>query len=171
MDSERTSRLFRAHARLILGVAFRVLRDRSQAEDVLQETFLRFLQMKDRVDETRGIPGLLSKIAVNLSIDILRKQGREAPLEIDIIESQDSAPDLNPPLAQQGREETLMVRQLLERLPSIDRLVFEMRYGEQMSYQEISEALNLSVPSVAQRIRRGKETLRSQFLSGKRRTT
>ncbi len=171
MDSEVTSHLFRTHARMILGIAFRILRDRSQAEDVLQETFLRFIQMKDRVDETRGIPGLLARIAANLSIDILRKKGREEPLEVDNIESQDSPPDLNPPLAQLGREETLLVRELLERLPSIDRLVLEMRYGEHMNYEEISQSLNLSVPAVAQRIRRGKETLRRQFASGTRRTT
>jgi RNA polymerase sigma-70 factor (ECF subfamily) len=169
MDSELTSRLFRAHARVILGVAFRVLRDRSQAEDVLQETFLRFLQMKDRIDETQGISGLLTKIAVNLSIDILRKRGREAPLKLDDEEEQESAPCINRPLARLGPEETLLVRQLLDRLPSIDRVVLEMRYGEQLSYQEISQALDLTVPAVAQRIRRGKEALRREFEIGKRR--
>ncbi len=136
MDSEATSRLFRAHARIVLGVAFRILRERSQAEDVLQEAFLRFIQMQDRVDETRGIPGLLVKIAANLSIDILRKKGRESPLEVDDVERQDAASDVYPPLVQMRREETLLVRQLLERLPSNDRIVLEMRYGEQMSYEE-----------------------------------
>lgn len=169
MDSEVTIRSFRAHARIVLGVAFRILRERSQAEDVLQETFLRFIQMQNRVDETRGIPGLLVKIAANLSIDILRKKGREAPLEVDDEECQEPAFNVNPPLAQMGREETLLVRQLLERLPSIERTVLEMRYGEQMSYEEIAQALDLTVAAVAQRIRRGKETLRREFEGGKRR--
>jgi RNA polymerase sigma-70 factor, ECF subfamily len=169
MDSEFTSRLFRAHARMILGVAFRFLRERSQAEDVLQETFLRFLQMKDRVDETRRIPGLLARIAANLSIDALRKKRYESPIENNSKEEQDHAPYTALPLAQLGREETLLVRQLLDRLPSIDRVVLEMRYGEHLSYQEISQALDLSVPAAAQRIRRGKEALRREFESGKRR--
>jgi RNA polymerase sigma-70 factor, ECF subfamily len=163
MDSELTSSLFRAHARRLLGVAFRVLRDRSQAEDVLQETFVRFLQMKDRIDETQRISGLLTRIAVNLSIDILRKKGREVPLGLDDKEEQDSAPCTNRPIAQLGNEETLLVRQLLDRLPSTDRIVLEMRYGEQLSYHEISQALDLTVAAVAQRIRRGKEALRSEF--------
>lgn len=169
MDSEVTSGLFRAHARRVLGVAFRILRERSQAEDVLQETFLRFIQMQDHVDETRGIPGLLVKIAANLSIDILRKKRHETRLDVDSVESQDFAPDVNPPLAQMGREETLLVRQLLRRLSSIDRIVLEMRYGEQMSYEEIAKALDLTVAAVAQRIRRGKQTLRREFDGDKRR--
>ncbi len=169
MDSEVISRLFRTHARIVLGVAFRILRERSQAEDVLQETFLRFIPMQNRVDETRGISGLLARIAANLSIDILRKKGREAPLEVNDVESQDSASDVNPPLAQMGREEILLVRQLLERLPSIERILLEMRYGEQMSYEEIARTLDLTVAAVAQRIRRGKETLRREYEGGKRR--
>ena len=169
MDSERTSHLFRAHARMILGVAFRVLRDRGQAEDVLQETFLRFLQMKDRVDENQVIPGLLAKIAANLSIDILRKKKREEPLKDESKEEEDSTPQTGFPLVQRGREEALLVRQLMDRLPTVDRIVLEMRYGEQLSYQEISQALNFTVPAVAQRIRRGKEALRREFESDKRR--
>jgi RNA polymerase sigma-70 factor, ECF subfamily len=169
MDSEVTSGLFRAHARRVLGVAFRILRERGQAEDVLQETFLRFIQMQDHVDETRSIPGLLIKIAANLSIDILRKKGRETPLEVDGVESESFAPDVNPPLAQMELEEALLVRQLLERLSSIDRIVLEMRYGEQMSYEEIAKALDLTVAAVAQRIRRGKQTLRREFDGDRRR--
>jgi RNA polymerase sigma-70 factor (ECF subfamily) len=154
---------------MILGVALRVLRDRSQAEDVLQETFLRLLQMKDRIDETQSISGLLTKIAVNLSIDILRKKGREVTLEAEGKEEQESAPYMDSPLTQPGREETLLVRQLLDRLPSMDRIILEMRYGEQRSYQEISQALDLTVAAVAQRIRRGKAVLRHEFESAKRR--
>jgi RNA polymerase sigma-70 factor (ECF subfamily) len=169
MDDELTSRLFRAHARMILGVASRILRERSQAEDVLQETFLRFLQMKDRVDETQGVRGLLAKIAANLSIDILRKKKREEPFEDKSKEEENPALRSSFPLVQLGREETMLVRQLLDRLPSIDRILLEMRYGEQLSYQEISQTLDLTVPAVAQRIRRGKEALRREFELGKRR--
>ena len=55
----------------------------------------------------------------------MRNQGRETPFEVDGVESQDFAPDVNPPLAQMGRDETLLVRQLLERLSSIDRIILE----------------------------------------------
>ncbi len=44
-----------------------------------------------------------------------------------------------------------------------------MRYGEQMSYEEIAQAVDLTVAAVAQRIRRGKETLRREFEGDKRR--
>jgi RNA polymerase sigma-70 factor, ECF subfamily len=168
-DSDRISRLFQLHAPMVLNAAFRVLRERSLAEDVLQETFLRFFQMKDRVDETKGIPGLLRKISVNLSIDILRKRGRERPLETDEDWENESTPDAPLRLTQPEGEKPLLVRQLLDQLPSLDRIILEFRYGEQLSYQEISETLDLSVDAVAQRIRRAKEALRQEFEPGKRR--
>jgi DNA-directed RNA polymerase specialized sigma24 family protein len=43
-----------------------------------------------------------------------------------------------------------------------------LRYGEQLSYAEISQALEMTVAAVAQRIRRSKNTLRREFESGKR---
>jgi len=72
------------------------------------------------------------------------------------------------PIAQVDLNEALIVRELLERLPSVDRLILELRYGEQLSYAEISQALDMTIASVAQRIRRGKKTLRREFESGKR---
>ena len=151
---------------MVLNAAFRVLRDRSLAEDVLQETFLKFCQMKDRVDEALSIPGLLRKISINMSIDILRKRGRERSLQVN--EEEDQGPMPSVPIAQVDVNEALIVRELLERLPSVDRLILELRYGEQLSYAEISQALDMTIAAVAQRIRRGKNTLRREFESGKR---
>jgi RNA polymerase sigma factor (sigma-70 family) len=160
------SYLFRMHAPMILNAAFRVLRDRSLAEDVLQETFLKFYQMKDRVDEALSIPGLLRRISINMSVDILRKRGRERSLQVDGEEDQGSMPSV--PIAQVDLNEALIVRELLERLPSVDRLILELRYGEQLSYAEISQSLDMTIAAVAQRIRRGKNTLRREFESGKK---
>ena len=160
--------LFRIHAPMVLNTAFRVLRDRGLAEDVLQETFLKLYQMKDRLDEAVSIAGLLRKISINMSIDILRKRGRERSLEVNEFEDQGSTPSIHIPLTQVGVNEIVIVRELLERLPSVDRLILELRYGEQLSYAEISQALDISVPAVAQRIRRGKDTLRREFGSSKK---
>jgi len=146
------------------------LRDRSLAEDVLQETFLKLYQMKDHVDQELSIPGLLRKISINLSIDILRKRGRERSLQENEEEDQGSTRSIHIPLMQVDANEVVTVRELLERLPSVDRLILELRYGEQLSYAEISQALDISVPAVAQRIRRGKDALRREFVSGKRGT-
>ena len=162
--------LFRIHAPMVLNTAFRVLRDRSLAEDVLQETFLKLYQMKDHVDQELSIPGLLRKISINLSIDILRKRGRERSLQENEEEDQGSTRSIHIPLMQVDANEVVTVRELLERLPSVDRLILELRYGEQLSYAEISQALDISVPAVAQRIRRGKDALRREFVSGKRGT-
>jgi RNA polymerase sigma-70 factor, ECF subfamily len=162
--------LFRIHAPMVLTTAFRVLRDRSLAEDVLQETFLKLYQMKDRLDEAVSITGLLRKISINMSIDILRKRGRERSLEVNEVEDQGSTPSIYIPFTQVGVNEAVIVRELLERLPSVDRLILELRYGEQLSYAEISRALDISVPAVAQRIRRGKDTLRREFRSSKKGT-
>ena len=152
---------------MVLSVAFRVLRDRGLAEDVLQETFLKFWQMQDQVDETLSIPGLLRKISINMSIDVLRKRGRERPLEMNEEDAQGSTQNIPIPLTRDVNE-AMIVRELLERLPSVDRLILELRYGEQLSYEEIAQALDLTVPAVAQRIRRGKDALRREFVSGKR---
>ena len=109
--------------------------------------------MKDRLDEAVSITGLLRKISINMSIDILRKRGRERSLEVNEVVDQGSTPSIHIPFTQVGVNEAVIVRELLERLPSVDRLILELRYGEQLSYAEIAQALDISVPAVAQRIR------------------
>jgi RNA polymerase sigma factor (sigma-70 family) len=162
-NSRSISYLFRIHAPKVLSVAFRVLRDRSLAEDVLQETFLKFHVMKDQVDEALSIPGLLRKISINLSIDILRKRERERFFEVNETENEGFIPKSPIPSMHVDLNDAVLVRELLERLPLIDRLILELRYGEQLSYAEISQALDMSVAAVAQRIRRGKEALRLEL--------
>ena len=114
-----------------------------------------------------SIPGLLRKISINMSIDVLRKRGRERSLEMNEEDARGSTQNIPIPLTRDVNE-AMIVRELLERLPSVDRLILELRYGEQLSYEEIAQALDLTVPAVAQRIRRGKDALRREFVSGKR---
>jgi RNA polymerase sigma factor (sigma-70 family) len=111
-DEEAICNLFRTHAPMVLRNAFRILKDRSLAEDVLQETFLRIHRIKDRMDASQNIAGLLRKISVNISIDMLRKRCREISIDYDEAGNNMFALDISPPLTQADAGNPLLVRQV-----------------------------------------------------------
>jgi len=160
-DRQALDQLFRESARNVYRLAFKISRNRELAEDVTQDAFIRLWEARRRLDPGRSVKGLLAKITANLCLDRLRRGRREiAPGGVNESEL-DKLVDHEPIGSRLGKPvDRLAVDQALERLPVMYRAVLALRYGEYLSYEEIAEALKISVPAVAQRIHRGKQLLR-----------
>jgi len=132
---------------------------------VVQETFLRIHQMREQVDPARSLESLILRIATNLAIDHLRKARRE-PQQPYSEETPSAAYQIE--TFSECEEETHASRITLEdtlaKLPDMYRTVLVLKYAHDMSYQEIAASLNLSVPAVALRLKRGKELLRQKLV-------
>lgn len=165
-DDDAFREIFRTLCREVYWLALKILQNDAAAEDVVQETFLRIHGMRRRVDPSRPLRPLLLRIAGNCAIDSLRRlrPEREEALEeepedrtnphgswVDRISNQDE------------RQEHL--RKKLATLPAIYRGVLVLRYAHELSYKEIAAALQLSLPAVALRLKRGKELLRQRMTS------
>jgi RNA polymerase sigma-70 factor (ECF subfamily) len=127
------------------GLALRILRDRSEAEDVVQEVFVQVWRQASRFDPERGTPeAWLCTMARTRALDRLRRRvsRREEPSETAPGESK--AP---------RNEEALAVRKALDGLSSDQRTALELAYYEGLTQSEIAERLGEPLGTIKTRIR------------------
>jgi RNA polymerase sigma-70 factor, ECF subfamily len=145
---------------------------RDEVDDLVQETWLRVLERGSSYDGRSRFEPWLFTIARNLAIDHMRK-GRILSLDSNAEGEQDTA--LQTPASNAPSPFTLAARTedaerlacSLETLQPIYREALVLRFQEELSLQEISGVVGAPVATVASRIYRGLQTLRSQLEGGK----
>lgn len=147
--------LYKLYSKAMLNVAFRIVGNIAEAEDVLQEAFVdAFSKLKDfRQDTTFGL--WLKQIVVNRSINLLRKRRLElVDLEGDQLENiaEDEYDD-----GEETRYQAERVKDAMKELPEGYRLVISLYLLEGYDHEEIGQILNIS-----------ENTSRTQFLRAKR---
>ncbi|MFZ2958248.1 MAG: RNA polymerase sigma factor [Candidatus Ozemobacteraceae bacterium] len=145
----------------VKAVIRRAIRIEETCEDLCQETFLRAFDRLDSYDVSRPFSPWLLKIAWNLAGECLRKQGRQAecvPLEDELL----PANGISPSDQVIGR---MVLDDCLERLPLGHRILFVLRHGLQLSYEEIAQIVGEPVGTVKVHLYRAREQLR-EYLVG-----
>lgn len=147
--------LYRLYAKAMLNVAFRIVGDIAEAEDVLQEAFLdAFSKVKDfRQDTTFGL--WLKQIVVNRSINMLRKRKLEL-IELDG-EHLENIPGDEAEDEEETQYKAAIVKEAIKELPEGYRLVISLYLLEGYDHEEIGQILNIT-----------ENTSRTQFLRAKR---
>jgi RNA polymerase sigma-70 factor, ECF subfamily len=155
------------HADALYGAALRMTRDRSDAEDLLQETYLKAFRAYDRFEDGTNLRAWLFRILTNTYISTYRKRQR-APEETELDEGEDlylyrrlaaaglsrSAED-----AALDRLTAPEVLDALEQLPEQFRLAVLLSDVEEFSYKEIAEITDVPIGTVMSRIHRGRKAL------------
>ena len=148
------------HGPAVWRTAYRLLGNRGDADECMQEVFVAAVVV-DRREEVRNWPALLKKLAVSRGIDCLRRRDR------DVLRNGEGArlcqavsPDVPPDEAAQNGDLTARLRWALARLPSRDAEVVCLRYMNEMTYEEISQELEISVRHVGVILSRAREKLR-----------
>src|SRR3954451_7017777 len=163
--------LVMAHQDLVFGVALRVMRNESAAEDVAQDSFVRAYRAlrrypPERVRAMRLRPWL-ARIALNAARNEVRARRADASREAN--ETLDNAADhlaspLDGPLRLVERnDERLMWARLLAALPEQYRLAVALRYIDDLSYPELAETLGRPLGSVKSDVHRGTALLRAAY--------
>lgn len=154
--------LVRAHSREIHAYLWRMMGDSADAEDCLQESFLRAYRAYSRLDGKANTRAWLYKIATNTARSHLKKRGRTSSRTADI----DPALISNgPALGEQVEQRELLhqVKAAVEGLPHKQRAAVMMRKYQEMSYPEIALALNSSEDAVRANVYQALKKLRSQL--------
>jgi len=169
-DREAFAELIEIYKDKIFQLAYRMVGNRQDAEDIAQETFLRVYANLHQYDDSYKFSTWIYRIATNLCIDRGRKKRPHFSLDEEIepgqgldwysrLSSRDNTP-----------EEKLVTRELQERVQDAlshlapkYRSIMILRYIEDLSLQEISEVLKLPVTTIKTRIHRGREALRSRL--------
>lgn len=159
-NEQALTTLYDRYHSILFGLLLRIIHNRAEAEDVLQEVFVQIWQRAGNFDETRGKPFTwLVTITRSRAIDRLRSLGsRERTFEQATRESQDIIFDAeqNAILAQRGA----VVRHALAELSEEQQLVLKLAYFDGFSQSEIAEKLNSPLGTVKTRMRTGMIRLR-----------
>ncbi|QKS69824.1 RNA polymerase sigma factor SigW [Paenalkalicoccus suaedae] len=154
----------------VYHIAYRMLGNSHEAQDVAQEAFLRAYTNIDSYDTNRKFSTWIFRIATNLSIDRIRKKKPDFHLEDQVAGTEDLdyhsqfAADEDLPEDQVVQLEMQeWVQQEIMELPPKYRSAIILKYIEDLSLKEISEILNLPVATVKTRIHRGREALRKRL--------
>lgn len=155
------SEMLAARLRLC-SVAWNVLRDRQQAEDLFQETVIKAVQRTDGFEDIDHLLGWAVVTIRNAAIDLVRqRQTRSALLEEMALQKLDENRSLD---ARGGYESDRLDALLVcaQRLPKESRDLLHRRYHEGKSGEEIAEELNISRDAVYKRLSRIHQQLRDK---------
>ena len=153
--------LYDRHSRVLYGLILRILRDRSEAEEVLQEVFVLVWTRADTYNQMLGSPAAwLVRIARNRAIDRLRANS----VRLRAVESAPlPAPAASPESEASTGEQQRAVISALETLPAEQRLLIEQAYFLGLTQSELAERHQLPLGTVKTRIRIGMQALRLQL--------
>ncbi|ANY67105.1 RNA polymerase sigma factor SigW [Paenibacillus sp. BIHB 4019] len=154
----------------LFHMAYRMLSNRQEAEDVVQEAFMRVYRNLERYDETLKFSTWIYRIATNLCIDKLRKRKPVYSLDAEstdhegldgysMIPSDNRTPESETLLSETQR----IIHQAIASLPPKYKTVMMLRYIEDLSLQEISEVMDIPVTTIKTRVHRGREFLRKKL--------
>ncbi|MNH88638.1 ECF RNA polymerase sigma factor SigW [compost metagenome] len=154
----------------LFHLAYRMLNNRHEAEDIVQETFLRVHKNWMRYDENQKFSTWIYRIATNLCIDRLRKRKPSYSLDAEMNDQEgmdgytlipgDNRTPESEYLVSETRE---TIHSAIESLPAKYKSVMVLRYLQELSLQEISDVLGMPVTTVKTRVHRGREFLRKKL--------
>jgi RNA polymerase sigma-70 factor (ECF subfamily) len=175
MDRAQTGDV-RAFAELVLryqmpmfNLAYRMLRDRHEAEDVAQETFLHLFRAIERFHAGERFSPWLYRIAMNLCLDKLRRyRGAVVSLDAPVDAAGDlyrQVPDAAPGPAELVELGELKgnVQEAVDELPDHYRVVVILRHLHDLTYDEIARTLEMPIGTVKTRLFRAREMLRQRL--------
>ncbi len=158
-NNEAFDALLNRHKDRVFSYILHIVKDRDQAEDIFQETFVKAIMTikQGRYTDSGKFSAWISRIAHNLIIDFYRQEKAENTVSTD----SDETDMLNRrDLAEENVEDRLVseqiqedVRRIIEALPESQREVLMMRYYRDMSFKEIAEATNVSINTALGRMR------------------
>lgn len=157
-DRDAFTELMIRYQRPIYNAAFWILRSADDARDIAQVVFLKVAEHLDEFDSHRRFFSWIYRIAVNESLNLLRRNGHEEPLddEIDLPGSDSTNPEWQARDAERSRA---IQRALLTMSPN-DRTVLVLRHFSECSYEEIAQILDVDEKTVKSRLFEARHRLR-----------
>ncbi|QYR22668.1 sigma-70 family RNA polymerase sigma factor [Paenibacillus sp. sptzw28] len=157
----------------IFNMAHRILRSKTECEDVVQETFLKVYLNLNRFDEEKRFSPWIFHIGKNICLDLLRRRKAPSlPLDQPVVARSDQKLSLHEVIPNTGpspegevieRELSSKMAEMIDKLPAKYKNVVYQRYVLEMSMEDISRANNIPVNTVKSRIHRGKDFMKKRW--------
>lgn len=131
--------LYRHFSAKMMAVCYRYAKDREEAEDMLQEGFIKIFQKINEYKHEGSLEGWIRRIVVNTAIDHLRKQKHwQNQVELEEVKGQDAGYEIS-----DGLEMEYLMK-IIQQLPSGYRAIFNLYAIEGFSHKEIAQQLRIT---------------------------
>jgi RNA polymerase sigma-70 factor (family 1) len=154
--------LIHQQSRKLFGFAFRILRNQEEAEDVVQEIFIKLWKMGDKLNEYKSIEALATAMIKNYCIDMLRKQKNIYKVDYSIGNFQNFTSP-SPQEQMENRESGEIINTIIAGLPEAYRTVIKLRDIEGVSYEEIAEKTCQNINTVRVKLSRARKIIRDDY--------
>jgi RNA polymerase sigma factor (sigma-70 family) len=161
IDGAQMEEILKRFERPLLQYAARILGDTDRARDVVQETFVK-LQQENRTELDHSPTKWLFTVCRNGALNICRKEKRMTYLDHELLEMRESeqpAPYEN----LEAKEASGFLLRILNTLPPRQQELLQLKFQNDLSYQQISEITELSVSNVGVLIHNALKTLRQRY--------
>jgi RNA polymerase sigma-70 factor, ECF subfamily len=157
-DQEAFGELVIRYERALYNAALWIVRNAEDARDVTQEVFLKVAVRLEEYDPRYKFFSWIYRIAVNESLNLLRRSGREEELDEKVeLPAGDS---VNPEWRLGEAQKSRRIRHVLMSMSANDRMVLMLRHFSELSYEEIAGILELDEKTVKSRLYEARQRLR-----------
>lgn len=163
-DETAFAALVSRHKGTVYRIAYRMLRNADDTEEITQVTFVKAFRSFHRFKEEFDFHPWLYRIAVNAALTLIDRRKRHRSVDIDVVPEGQlprSSQDESPLQVTSRRELLERVEEALERIKPEQKAVFLLRVSEGLSYDEIALALDIPRGTVMSRLSRARESLRA----------
>jgi RNA polymerase sigma-70 factor (ECF subfamily) len=168
-DTAAFAQLVDKYKQPVMNLAFRTVRDATEAEDLAQNVFVQVFRSAHRYKSSAKFSTWLFTIARNLCLNEIRRRSRHRTESLDApqLHAEDELPHQLPDRSAPGPPENLLqaelvskLEQALAELPETQRTALLLCRQEDLSYEEIARVLGCSLSATKSLIHRGRETLK-----------
>jgi RNA polymerase sigma factor (sigma-70 family) len=149
-------------SRKLYGFAFRILRNQEEAEDVVQEVFIRLWKMGQKLDEYKSVDALATTMTKNCCIDLIRKQKHNYTVDFSANDQQ-VVTSPSPHDAMENRETGEILKRIISGLPELYRVVIKLRDIEGESYEEIARMTDQNINTLRVTLSRARKIIRDEY--------
>ena len=162
MNTDQFTDLVNRFSLKMYAYAYKILRNQQEAEDVVQEIFLRLWKMNTKLDSYKSVEALAMTMIRNYCIDTLRKSKNENENSMHLYVI-DSKPDVSPYENMVRNENKKHLTEIIEKLPDQLKNLVRMHDLEGISYEEISESEGMNINTLRVNISRARKMIKDEF--------
>lgn len=148
----------------LFRIALSLLSDQQEAEDTLQDAFLKLWNMREKLPEYNSVEALAVTMTKNLCLDKLRsyRHRKQNDEEVENLTVKTPAPD--PATRMELSESSLSIHKLVQDLPDQQRLIMHLRDIEQYSYDEIENLTGMNRNNIRVNLSRARKNVRQEYV-------
>ncbi|MEZ5072005.1 MAG: RNA polymerase sigma factor [Bacteroidales bacterium] len=161
MKSSTFKLLVMPYSDRLYRMAYRLMENREEAEDVVQDVYMKLWTMRRELETYQSIEALAVRITRNQCLDHLRR--RKVNQQALKTEPVTNEPDPNPHQELEGKEKKEFIQSLVDRLPEPQRSLVHLRHLEGKEYEEIAEMVNMNVNAIRVSLSRARKQMREMM--------